>query len=368
MLLERGRNSRNPLDNIEYEPARQVLESLSSTDRDGWASAFSAAAEPYEERARQAAQRGDHRAAAENWRLAYGFHRAARYPAPNSPAKRRAYLQSQECFLKAAAYVEPPLQRVCIPFSGRPGEASEIIGYLRTPQPGPDALQPLIIIWGGIDSFKEERRVGRYLEAGLAALAIDMPGVGDAPLAGSEDAERMWDSIFAWVANEGRQAGLDAARVGVVGCSTGGYWATKLAHTHREYIRAAVNHGGPSHYAFTSGWIHQATTGEYPFELAETLACAFGRATFEEWVEYAPALSLLEQGLLDRPCAPVLCVNGVDDSVFPIADHYLLLQHGDPKSARFFPGGHMGRGGAGEITGTLVRWLAGRLLPAATGS
>lgn len=369
ILLERAKHSRNPLDNIEYETVRQILERLTSTDRETWASAFSAAAEPYEERARQAAQRGDDRGAAENWRLAYGFYRIARYPAPNSPGKQQAYRRSQECFLQAAAYADPPLQRVRIPFRGRPGERSEIIAYLRQPRSGPGARQPLVIIWGGIDSFKEERRVDRYLQAGLAALTIDMPGVADAPLAGSEDAERMWDAIFAWVADgDGRRAGLDPARVGVVGCSTGGYWATKLAHTHRDYIRAAVNHGGPSHYAFTSDWIHEAADGEYPFELAETLACAFGRETFEDWIEYAPRLSLLTQGLLDQPCAPLLCVNGVSDSVFPIADHYLLLQHGDPKAARFFPGGHMGHGPGIDVTETLVTWLAGRLLPAGAGA
>jgi hypothetical protein len=365
-LLERAKYNRNPLDNTDYETARAVLGKLSSTDREEWAQAFSAAGEGYEERARDAAQRGDDRAAASNWRLAYGFYRAARYPAPNSPGKRRAYVRSQECFLKAAAYATPPLQRVRIPFNGRPGEGREIIGYLRQPAEVA-APQPLVIIWGGIDSFKEERRVDRYLKAGLAALAIDMPGVEDAPLAGSEDAERMWDAIFAWIADgEGRAAGLDTDRVGVIGCSTGGYWATKLAHTHRDRIRAAINHGGPAHHAFTSEWIHRASRGEYPFELAETLACAFGRSTFEEWVEYAPRLSLLTQGVLDLPCAPLLCVNGVEDSVFPIADHYLLLEHGNPKTARFFAGGHMGHLPGSDVTQTLVSWIAARLRSRAT--
>ena len=212
------------------------------------------------------------------------------------------------------------------------------------------------------DLEAEERRVERYLKAGMATLSIDMPGVGEAPLAGSEDAERMWDPIFDWIA---AKPALDTARVAVVGCSTGGYWATKLAHTHKDRLAAAINHGGPAHFAFTSDWIHQAAHGEYPFELAETLACAFGRATFEDWLGYAPKLSLLDMGLLDKPCAPLLCVNGVDDSVFPIADHYLLLQHGHPKSARFFPGGHMGHGDGWDVTDTLVGWLAGHLKPAA---
>jgi esterase FrsA len=182
-----------------------------------------------------------------------------------------------------------------------------------------------------------------------------MPGVADAPIAGSEDGERLWEAVFEWIA---RRPDLDANSVGIVGGSTGGYWATKVAHTHRERIRAAVNQGGPAHFAFTRDWIAKAQRGEYPFELAETLACAFGRTTAEEWVEYSPRLSLLAQGILDRPCAPLLCVNGVNDTVFPIADMYLLLEHGNPKSARFYPGGHMGGGNAQAV---IVAWLKEKL-------
>ncbi len=337
IMLARARASRNPCDGVEYPGVERVLNSLTSLDRDAWAHAFSAAAEPHEEAARQAEASGDAQRAGEAWLRAYGYLRLARYPAANSPAKREAYARSKEAYLAAARSFEPPLERVVIPFRGRPGEGTEIIGYLRKPA-GAEPL-PLVLIWGGIDTFKEERRHEMYLEAGWAALAIDMPGVGDAPLAGSEDAERMWDPVFDWVAS---RPDLDATRVGVHALSTGGYWATKLAHTHRDRLRAVVNHGGCVHYAFTPEWIEKAQHGEYPFELAETLASAFGRATFEEWVGYAPRLSLLTQGILERPSAPLLCINGVDDSVFPIADHELLLRHGDPKTARFFEGGHMG--------------------------
>ena len=51
---------------------------------------------------------------------------------------------------------------------------------------------------------------------------------------------------------------------------------------------------------------------------------------YEEWVEYAPKLSLLRQGILDKPSAPLLLVNGLYDSVIPIKDCYLLFEHGSP--------------------------------------
>ena len=152
----------------------------------------------------------------------------------------------------------------------------------------------------------------------MAALLIDMPGVGDAPLPGSEDAERMWDAVFDWIAT---RKDLDASRVGIWGGSTGGYWGAKLAHTHKDRMAAAVCHGGCAHYAFEPKWIEKAQHGTYAFELAETLASAFGRNTFEEWVEYCPRLSLLEQSVIDKPCAPLLLVNGVQGLDFPDRGH-----------------------------------------------
>ncbi len=365
IILGRAKHRRNPCDNTEFETVQAIMDRLTSVDREPWAAAFSAAAEPFEARANEAEARGDTKAAAAAWKMAYGYLRVARYPAPNSPGKKAAYKRSQTAYVNMESYAAAKLRIVRIPFKGRAGEGNEIVAYLRRPPTTGlhDAdIHPLVMIWGGIDSFKEERRIERYIKAGFATLSIDMPGVGDAPLAGSTDAERMWDPIFDWIA---AQSYLDAARVAVVGCSTGGYWATKLAHTHKDRLAAAINHGGPAHYAFERDWILRAQRGEYPFELAETLACAFGRATLQDWIDYAPNLSLLDMGLLDKPCAPLLCVNGVDDSVFPISDHYLLLQRGEAKSARFFPGGHMGHGDGWDVTDTLISWLTERLMPAA---
>jgi esterase FrsA len=337
MLVERAREGRNPFDHTEPEAAVRVLEQLDSTEYESWARAWMAAAEPYEGRARQAEDRGDASAAREAYMLAYAFNRVARYPCMNSPSKRDAYRKSQDVFLKAGRYMDPPVERVEMPFKGRPGEGSASIGLLRVPKA--DRKLPVVVAWGGIDSFKEERRIEPFLARGFAGLTIDMPGVADAPLAGSEDAERMWDAVLDWI---GAHPSLAEDRVVLWGGSTGGYWAAKVAHTHRERVAAVLEQGGAIHYAFQEAWIEKAQDGEYAFELAETLACAFGGSGFDYWVERAPKLSLLDQGILDQPCAPMLCINGLQDSTFPIADQYLLLEHGGPKSARFYDAGHMG--------------------------
>jgi esterase FrsA len=352
-LLGRAKENRNPFLYTVFDEVAPVIEQLNSVNREDWAEAFSALAAPHEERGAKADAAGDTKTARREYLIAYDCYHVARYPAPNSPGKLAAYRKSQDNFLKAARYFDPPSERVEMPFNGHPDEGTASIGLLRKPKGV--TKPPVAVVWGGIDAFKEERSSDPYLRAGLAPLAIDMPGVADAPLVGSENGERLWDAVFDYIAS---RSDLDSNRVGIHGGSTGGYWATKIAHTHATRLRAAVNQGGPAHFAFQRDWIVKAQRGEYPFELAETLACAFGRSTAEDWIEYAPKLSLLDQGILDKPCAPLLCVNGVNDSVFPIADMHLLLEHGNPKTARFYPGGHMGGSNAQAV---IIQWLKEKL-------
>lgn len=347
----------HPMVFTTYEDHQGVFAKLISLDREAWAAAYCAAAVPYEGLARDAEANGDERAAKDHYFHAYGLYRMARFPTTNSPGKRAAYRKSQEMYRAALRYLPHALERVEIPFAGKPGEGDRAVGYFVRAQ-GDAARRPLLILWAGIDTFKEDRTEiwEPVIAAGLSLLLIDMPGTGDAPLKGSEDAERLWDAVLDWCATRPE---IDAQRIGVWGGSTGGYWAAKVAHTHRDRLAAAVAQGGCAHFAFTPEWIEKAQHGSYAFDLAETLASAFGLQTFEEWVDYCPRLSLLKQGVLDRPCAPLLLVNGTEDSIFPIDDMVLLLQHGDPKTARFYPVGHMGY--TPETNPTIIRWLAERL-------
>ncbi len=333
ILVGRAREPRTPFRQADPAVVERVLERLGTLDAEPWCAAWSEVATEHERAGR--------------WGLAYEYYRIARYPAMRCDAQREAYRRSQECYLRLPQ--DPPIERLRIPFRG----GGTIVADLRVPRRA--ERPPVVVLWGGIDSYKEERRTDAYLRAGIATLAMDMPGTGDAPIPGSEDAERIWDDVFDHLRS---REDVDGRRVALVGNSTGGYWAAKLAHTHRGRIVAAVDHGGPAHFAFERGWIEKAERGEYPFALAETLARAFGGASEGEWVERSPRLSLLALGILDRPCAPLLLVNGTEDSVFPIRDMYLLLDHGDPKSARFYPGGHMG---PSEANDAIVPWVRARL-------
>jgi len=70
-----------------------------------------------------------------------------------------------------------------------------------------------------------------------------------------------------------------------------------------------------------------------------------GVHTLDEMGEYLPKMSLIHQGLLGKPMAPMLVIAGVLDTQVSIDDEYLLLSKGDtPKTAWINPaGGHLGR-------------------------
>ena len=356
-LRERLATRRSPMNEVDEAEAARAIDRLEGLDGERWASVWGAVGQKFERAAREAEARSDAKAAAAGYFQAYAFSFIGRYPSPNHPKKRECYLKARENHLKAGRYFDPPLQGIAIPFVGRPGEGSEVVIYVRKPKGV--SRPPVVMRWGGIDTWKEERSDlnDRFLHDGFASITIDMPGVGESPVLGSPDAERQYTPVFEWIR---AQNDLDGSRIGIIGMSFGGYWAAKLAHTHRQYLRAAVCWGGGIHSNFQPEWAARSRYADsYLMDLAETRAQMMGLTSYDEYVQRVPALSLLDQGILDQPCAPLLLVNGKDDRQVPIEDRYLVLQHGSPKSARIFPGGHMGH--TPETFPTIMRWLGKRL-------
>jgi len=356
----------NPFEDIRRDDAERVMAALKSLDKDEWAAAWSKVGLGYEEAADARATAGAGGAElAELYLHAFDACRVGRYPTPNSPGKLEAYRHSLRMFRKAAKHFDPPLEIVELPFDG----GNKLIGYLQRP-PGV-AKPPVVLHWGGVDGWKEDRLriAAAIMSQGLASLTIDMPGSGENPVLYRDPlAER---TFTAWLDYLPRRAEIDGARVAVWGGSFGAYWAARLAHTVPDRIKGAVFHGGNVHYGFQKEWLVPAfTTGgaTYLFgahSLFEARGRAMGVKTLEEFLEAAPGLSLLTMGLLDKPSAPILGVNGKLDDQAPVADIYLLMEHGAPKSARIYANGHhMGRtpGQPSEhITATIVEWLKGQL-------
>jgi pimeloyl-ACP methyl ester carboxylesterase len=363
LMRRAGRLS--PFEDIRREDAEQVVNALTSLDRDLWAQLWSNIGLSYEAKGDARAKEGaPAHELAELYTLAFDYCRVGRYPAPSTPGKKGSYRHSLRMFRKAAKHFDPPLEIVELPFEGK-----TLVGYVQLP-PGV-ANPPVVMHWGGVDGWKEDRlRASAFiLRAGLASLTIDMPGSGECPvLYGDPAAERTYS---AWLDHLSDRRDLDGRRVAVWGGSFGAYWAARLAYVAAKRIKGAVFHGGNVHYGFQEKWLVPAfTTGgaTYLFgagSLLEARGQAMGTTTMAEFLAAVPRLSLLDMGLLDQPSAPILGINGKLDDQAPVDDIYLLMEHGNPKEARIYPQGHhMGRTPGmpeDEIRNTIVEWMREKL-------
>jgi pimeloyl-ACP methyl ester carboxylesterase len=346
----------HPLGLTDPEETAQGIDALKGLDGANWAAEWLARGDRFFDRAEQLEASGKHAEARDAYYQAYGFYFLGRFPCPNHNAKLESYKRSLEAYQRFGRLQDPSLETVVLPFAGRGGEGTSITAYLRRPRG--KLNHPVVLMWGGVDAWKEEMTAlsDMLLRAGIATLAVDNVGTGQSPLKATRDGERQFLTLLDWIE---QQAWHDGA-IGVIGRSFGGHWATKLAHLVPERVTAAVNWGGGIHHMFQPGWITKSRHPDsYLMELVETRKRMLGAETEDEYVQGFAALSLLDQGLLDRPCAPLLLVNGKDDRQCPIEDIYLLLDHGSPKSVRLFPGGHMGFGP--RTVPTIAGWLATQL-------
>jgi len=328
-----------PLLGITPEDAREALGKLTSLDRDEWAAAWGAVGDRYAAEAESLAATDPRRADAvflKAWRV-YSF---ARWPVPNSPGKQRAYERAIEMFTRHGALQDPPIEVWRIPFEG-----SEIITYRQLPK-GKDNV-PLVLAISGADSRKEDmaERFAPLLDHGIGYVAVESPGTGQTPVKATPTADRMHSAVLDAIYKMPR---VDTSRVLLYGGSFGGYWGTKLAVTERRRLRAAVVQSPPVHLFFQADFIRQQTIGnrEYLFDLGPAMMfMGENIQTMDELCAEFGKLSLVDQGILGQPTAPMLVIHGVHDTQVPMADIDLLLHTGDiPKEAWINPsGGHMGR-------------------------
>ena len=338
--IHRAEVGQYPLIGLDPNDVKDAFESIHTSDKDEWAAGFMRVADRYFDQAK-ALEKSDPQKANADYIRAWRLYSFGRWPIPASHGKQRSYEKALEAFLDHAKFMDPPLEVVRIPFEGK-----EIVGYLRLPKNAKGAV-PLVIAVNGLDSRKEDltESFSAILPFGIAYLAVDGPGTGQSPIKVSPDADRLLSKVIDYAQ---MRPEIDKSRIGIHGVSWGAYWATKMAIVERARLRGCSAQSPPIHRFFQKDFLMNSLLGnrEYLFDQVPALMNILQSVhTLDEMADYLPKLSLLQEGLLGKPMAPMLVIAGVLDTQVPIDDEYLLLSKGDvPKDAWINPeGGHLGR-------------------------
>ena len=338
--IHRAEVGQYPLIGLDPGDVKEAFENIRTSDKDEWAAGFMRVADRYFNEA-ESLEKSDPAKANADYIRAWRLYSFGRWPIPASPGKQRSYEKALEAFLAHARFFDPPLEVVHIFFEGK-----EIIGYLRLPKNAKGPV-PLVIAVNGLDSRKEDltESFGAILPFGIGYLAVDGPGTGQNPIKVSETADRMLSRVIDYAQSRPE---VDKNRIAMHGVSWGAYWATKMAILERARLRGCSAQSPPVDKFFQKDFLMNSLLGnrEYLFDQVPALMNILeGVHTLDEMAEFLPKISLVKQGLLGKPMAPMLIIAGVLDTQVPIDDEYLLLSKGDvPKEAWINPrGGHLGR-------------------------
>lgn len=327
----------HPVTGMRSEDVAVVLDQITSLDRDEWGRAWAAMGREWIAKG-DALAGTDRKAASDAYLMAWRYAAFGAWPVATSPEKANSYQVGLEAFGKYRDIQDRPIERIEIPFEGQ-----QIAFYLQLPPS--DQPVPAVLAISGLDSAKEnmvERYAESYLRDGFAFVAINSPNCGENKVPADLQGERVYQAVLDYLQTRPE---IDPSHIGVQGASQGGYWATKLAFAEPERLDFAINWGGPLDKGWDAEVIQQTLgTREYLFDLPEALMTVWGYDDLSELMANQHRLSIVEQGLVDKPTPDMLVVNGLKDSLVPAADTLLMLQHGQPKSAWISPSGvHVGR-------------------------
>ncbi|HEY1983067.1 MAG TPA: alpha/beta hydrolase [Xanthobacteraceae bacterium] len=202
--------------------------------------AFAAVAKRREAKANAAAQADRKVTARDNFFMAAVHWGAAQWPYDENDETNIAYNnKKRECYAKYAALADHHVEAVWVPFKDK-----AIPAWLHLPPGYTSGKLPVVIAVPGMDSYKEIQVAlygDKFLNRGMAVLAIDGPGQYEAPMIGLYFTMQNWmatgPALVDWIA---ARPELDAARIAVSGTSFGSLFGTVLTANEPRIKACAV--------------------------------------------------------------------------------------------------------------------------------
>ena len=210
-----------------------TAQAIKAGDYDSWYDEWLATADRVAAEAEEADTAGHFVSARDGLMRASNYYRSAEFYLHGNPADPRiahAYTRSRDCFRRAIALLDPPIEPVEIPYEGTVLHGYFYPAYRRAAETGP---RPTLIMHSGFDGTCEEMHwfgavAGQ--ERGYNILTFDGPGQPAAlhfdGLVFRPDWEHVVTPVVDWLLN---RPGVDPDRVALLGASMGGLLAPRAA-------------------------------------------------------------------------------------------------------------------------------------------
>ena len=271
--------------------------------------AFATVARRREAKAKAAQAAGHLVSARDNYFMAAIHWAAAQWPYDQNDEPNIALNEKKrECYTSYAGLADHRVEAVWIPFRGK-----AIPAWFHLPPGYQDGRVPVVISIPGMDSFKEAMVAlygDRWLNRGMAVLAIDGPGQYEAPMLGLYFTTDAWvetgPAVVDWLA---ARPEIDVDRIGVTGTSFGSFFGTVLT-AHEPRVRAcavmSVCHEPTCHTIFQEA----SPTFKKRFMYMSGIVDEDAFDKFRQTITW--------EGHADKIRVPYLCVAGEAEELSPL--------------------------------------------------
>ena len=346
--IKHARNflSRFTVNGVAASDFDDLLNQLTSWD--DWCRVWSERASVHEAMGREALASGHYVSAADHLtRAAVTYHYGKYLFVQDMDQMRSAHARAVECLDLALPHLNPPGERVLIPYEGK-----HLADTLRLPQ-GVNH-PPIVLMTMGLDSTKEELLTFEttFLERGMAILAFDGPGQGEAeydfPI--RYDYENVVGPVIDWLSAHRRD--VDTNRVGIWGISLGGYYAPRTAAFEKR-IKACIANCGP--YNWGALW------DKLPGLTRDAYIQRSHSKTAEE--AHAKAFQLSLEGVAEKIECPLFVIAGGLDRLCPPEDAERLAREARGETVLLVipDGNHVAHNRAYKYRNQSADWMARQL-------
>jgi dienelactone hydrolase len=281
--------------------AFQAASRMKPGDAESWHVEWLRVAERNDRRGDSAEASGHIRTAMNCWLRAADYFRSAEFwLLPDDPRRLATFDKCERASQKWLRYIGG--EAVEIPYEN----GVSLPAYFVKPKTSSPA--PVLIAFGGLDSFKDELwfMTGRgAVQRGIAALMVDGPGQGGTlrrhGIPTRYDYEVPVGRCVDWLSARGD---VDASRIAVSGSSLGGYYAAR-AGSREHRLAACISHG-----AIWDVEQRFRDRGE-THALANHMKWVFGAKSMAEAIAKAKPFKL--EGVLDGMRCPYLVLHGGHD-------------------------------------------------------